>query len=90
MKQPKGFSITPFKDTTIARLYKTNIVVINHTTKTAELNTGGWYTVHTKKCMNLILNNLGYSIKQKSGQWYISNKDYDDLYEYTDGMKIAI
>ena len=57
-------------------------VVVSANAKYIILNTGGWYTVTTKRRMNQASRefNLGYSVYQKKGVWYV---DYKNLtYEF--------
>lgn len=70
-KSPKGYSVTPVSSTEyIARLYDTNIVVSNG--RNLVLNSGGWFTNHTKKCMNIFLSPFNARIFQKKGEWFVS------------------
>jgi hypothetical protein len=87
-KLPKGLSITPTPTQTVARLYNTNIVVIDHKLDGVTLNTGGWSTKHTKKCMNIVLEPLGYHVYQKAYQWYIYDRKKDITTNYADGISI--
>lgn len=46
-KRPKGLKLAQSQDKLVATLYDTNIVVAQH--GTIHLDTGGWFTMHTKK-----------------------------------------
>ena len=85
---PKGLSITPFKTNTIARLYNTNIVEIDHNNSTITLNSGGWLTKHTKKCINIVLDKFDLSIYQEKFQWYVVGAG--TRIEFIDGIKINV
>lgn len=52
------------------------------------LDTGGWYTVTTKRRMNQASNefNLGFSVSQVKGDWIVSFKGKDTL--FYDGMTL--
>lgn len=68
---PKGFKIIQVDSTNqIAHLYNTTIV--KSSGRNIVLNSGGWYTMHTKKCMNIFLRPFNASVFQKKGQWYVS------------------
>lgn len=70
MKQPKGLNVVTHNGTTFAKLYKTMIVVIQN--GTIQLDTGGWHTRHTAKCMNMVLseNETNIRVFQKKTVWY--------------------
>jgi len=90
MGLPKGLRVTSSINSnhTIYKLYDTEIVKFNHIAGLLELQSGGWLTKHTKKCMNLALTGTGYYVMQKGGQWYVgSTKGFAP---YTDGMKLAV
>lgn len=54
--------------------HQTTVVKVDHHGIT--LNTGGWKTVTTKVRMNQASNqfNLGYSVFQHKGEWYVTWK----------------
>ena len=85
---PKGLSITPIDSKTVARLYDTNIVVIDHSEGTVTLNSNSWRTNHTKKCTNLVLNSYGIYVYQKSFNWYVTTSN--GTVEYDDHMTIKL
>src|SRR5574343_269291 len=70
---PKGYNMFRECGKTKVILYKTIIVVFDGDTIT--LNSGGWRTAHTKKCMNIALKDSGYRVFQKKGDWYIRQGD---------------
>jgi len=87
MRLPKGLSIVSIQDSTIVKLYQTNIV-----TKIGlklRLESGGWRTSHTKKCMNLILRQHGLNVYQKNNEWFVSNQD-GSTQVFQDGMTIEL
>ena len=84
MRLPKGLSITPYQNKTIARLYQTNIVEIDHETGCITLRNGGWLTKHTKKCTNLVLAKFNINVRQKNFTWYVETQN--GTLEYQDGM----
>ena len=85
---PKGMSVVPTGNITVARLYNTNIVTINHSDNIITLNSGGWKTKHTKKCSNLILSRYDMHLYQKDFTWYVVDQDNKTI-EYTDNMEIG-
>jgi len=87
MKLRKGLSVTMCKETTIVRLYKTNIIVKEGNCIT--LNTNGWRTRHTKNCMNDYLNPMGLYVYQENFTWYVS-LDGNTISEFKDGLKLFI
>jgi sporulation protein YlmC with PRC-barrel domain len=68
-KLPKGLSIVSVANLKIAKLYDTNIVIVDGINNLITINTGGWYTRHTKKCINLVLNSMGLYLTQKNFKW---------------------
>ena len=86
---PKGMNIVPKKDVTQVILYQTEIVTIDHVKKSLTLRTGGWYTVHTKKCINLVLKEYGIILSQSKGEWFISRPGHL-LVPFVDNMNISI
>ena len=87
---PKGLSVVPFKGETVARLYQTNIVLVDHGAQTLTLDNGGWQTMHTKKCMNLILEAFGFSVHQKKGEWFVTNTKTGEVKPYENGQAIPL
>ena len=75
MKQPKGLNYIKEPELEIAKLYDTTIVKVD-ANGSLTLNTGGWFTNHTKKCMNLVLGNRG-KVLVKKGQWYFETATGD-------------
>ena len=88
MRYPKGLSVVPTNSATVARLYNTNIVIINHKTNVITLNSGGWNTKHTKKCINLVCNKLGLYLYQEKFEWFVSYQD--NVIPFQDEMNITI
>lgn len=95
-KLPKGLNIIPSGaiqgvNTTIARLYDTNIVTIEDIgdKKLLTLNSGGWKTKHTKKCINVLftLYNLPYKLYQKDFTWYLTNNN-GEVTEFQDNIEL--
>lgn len=91
-KNPKSFKIVQVDSMKqIACLYNTNIVVSNG--RDLILNSGGWYTAHTKKCMNIFLRPFNAYVFQKKGQWYVTFNNNDCTEEtvlFQDNMKIRV
>jgi len=91
MKMPKGLSLIEHDNKTLAQLYNTLIVE----TKPIEqghhitLRTGGWWTKHTKKCMNLALEGFGVTITQKKGYWYAQLPNNTKIAVY-DGITFTV
>ena len=91
-KSPKGYSVFPVSSTQyIAKLYDTNIVESNG--RDLVLNSGGWKTNHTKKCMNLFLEGFRAKVFQKKGEWfvlYLNEYMTEETVSFRDGMKIRV
>lgn len=68
---PKGLSVIDHNGTLLAKLYNTLIVEFNKNDNRLILRTGGWRTVHTKKCINLVLKEYGINVVQRKGEWFI-------------------
>ena len=81
---PKGLKITTTHNETIHKLYDTEIVKIDHESKTAQLETGGWMTMHTKKCINLALRPMGLTLRQVKGEWFVNGVPFQD------GMRVSL
>lgn len=90
MGLPKGLKITSsiLANHTTYQLYDTEIVRFNRIAKEVELQTGGWMTKHTKKCMNLALTGTGYYVMQKGGQWFVGSPQ--GFIPFQDGIKLAV
>lgn len=86
MANPKGYKEIPSERSTIARLYETNIVVDDGLCVT--LNSGGYKTRHTLKCMNLYLDRYSMKIFQKKGEWYVTCKNGSTL-PFRDGLCLS-
>jgi len=81
---PKGLKVVRNNRQIVAQLYNTVIVTIENDKCT--LNTGGWFTTHTKKCMNLVLGEFGLNVRQIKGEWFLSKKS--EIIEKFEGSKI--
>lgn len=68
---PKGLSVIFHKGTLLAKLYNTVIVEYIPADNRLILRTGGWFTPHTKKCINLVLADYGFRVVQSKKQWYV-------------------
>jgi hypothetical protein len=86
--QPAGFSIVQHNGMIIAQLYDTKLVVINEADGTAILNSGGWKTAHTKKCMNIVMNQFGVNVKAVKGQWVVTARGVTE--SFGDGLVVKI
>jgi len=91
IKRPKGLKVTDDTEHNllIGKLYQTEIV--RYQQNNLILRSGGWFTAHTKKCINLILSHyeLGLKVSQVKGQWYVSNLEGKSV-SFQDGMRISI
>lgn len=90
MKKRKGlekviYESEKYGEHIVYRLYDTNIMV--QECGYIKLNTGGWYTRHTKNCIN---DNLpeGYRVFQEKGEWYVNTPD--GIFDYNDNMKLKV
>ena len=54
-----------------------------------ELDTGGWYTVTTKKNMNEFLDLIGYSIYQSKHVWYLVDRVNNVTFKYVERPEIG-
>ena len=93
MRLPKGLSITTHNGITVAKLYDTNIVIVDSTKGIVTLNSGGWLTKHTKKCSNLVLAQFGLSIVQRDFKWYVirtCSKGHKQSISFQDNLEVAI
>mgnify|MGYP001417138772 CR=1 FL=1 len=86
-------SVEGLKQTTIHKLYNTNIVTItNHATEYINviLNSGGWKTRHTKICMNDILDQFNLKVIQKDFGWFLVDSNNTIAWDFEDGMTLGI
>lgn len=90
MGLPKGLTIVTVPKLTIAKLYDTNIVLVNQETQTITLNNGGWKTKHTKKCMNLALQQYGLEVRQKNFEWFVFRGGTEVAFFVTNETEIKI
>lgn len=79
MGLPKGLNVVDFNQYVIAKLYNTRIVEVDESTGSVVLRNGGWPTKHTKKCMNLVLNDFNIYVCQEKFIWNV----------YKNGSKIG-
>jgi hypothetical protein len=88
-KQPRGLQFIKIADNAYAKLYDTNI--FTQIGNKITLNSGGWRTMHTKKCMNLIFKDLGLPIyvQQKNGYWNV-NLGGGVILPFVDGIEINL
>lgn len=72
-KSPKGLQFFENENKAYGKLY--NTMIFTKIDGTVTLDSGGWKTMHTKKCLNLIFRdlNLGVSVYQKKGEWFVVN-----------------
>lgn len=86
----KGLKVLTYENETVHKLYQTEIVRYDHQNKVIQLETGGWFSMHTKKCMNLALNPLDYSVIQRQGTWYLVNQNSLETIEFENGMQFKV
>ncbi len=88
---PKGLKIANTTNAISARLYNTEIVTVEVPDSILTLRCGGWYTMHTKKCMNLVFQSMGlnYNVFQRKNQWFVTMPD-KHVVPFLDGMKLNI
>lgn len=91
-KSPKGLKVVEIiknvpSEGIIADLYDTRILEIRP--GYIKFNSGGWRTMHTKKCMNLVLSELGLPayVRQKGGVWYVEHRGQS--FEFKDGYVLS-
>jgi hypothetical protein len=95
MRLPKGLSIVTINGLTVAKLYQTNILVIDSNKGTVKFNSGGWLTKHTKKCINLVLgqSNLNFlNVIQRDFEWYVIKTDTlkrQQSVSFQDGLEVT-
>ena len=68
---PKGLSVIFHNGILLAKLYNTVIVEYIPADNRLTLRSGGWWTMHTKKCINLVLAEYGFKVVQRKKQWYV-------------------
>lgn len=86
---PKGMSQVRINGVNAVVLYQTEIVRLEDNRLT--LKHGGWQGPHTKKCINLGLNNLGLhlSVFQRKFNWFIRLEDGREL-PFQDGVSFEV
>lgn len=64
--------------------------VVSFDARRVTLRTGGWYTVTTKTRMNQASHqfNLGFSVYQDRGQWFVRSHHNGHVQRFVDGMTI--
>lgn len=77
----KGLNVVRVDGETIGQLY--NTVIYKTRDNSIILDSGGWYTAHTKKCMNKLLP-AGYRVYQKKGKWCIATPE--GVVEFKNGI----
>jgi len=88
---PKGYSITPYKDKVVHRLYYTNIVTVDYSTKKITLLANGWESSsHTRKCFNLALQPFGYRVIKRKNVVYVINHSNSNELEYMEGITLDL
>ena len=85
---PKGYSVQVDTLSTKVVLYQTKIVEFDHVNKILTLSSGGWWTHHTKKCINLALSSTCYKVFQRDFGWYVT--DGLTITEFKDNMQLPI
>ena len=89
---PKGLSIIEHKDVLLVKLYNTLIAKVDFASGNVSLDSGlqdiGRLTNHTKKCLNLALEDSDISVRQENFKWIISHIDVDKVtkFYYLDTM----
>ncbi len=70
-KRPKAFKCVQDGDKIVGLLYNTTILI--KIGNKIVLNSDGFRTMHTKKCINLIAKdlNLDFYVKQTKGDWFV-------------------
>lgn len=88
MRLPKGLSVIEHNGQVLCKLYDTMIAIIDLNRSVATLDSGTWRTKHTKKCLNLVLNEYGIHVVQRDFEWYLS---YGITYNlpFHDGIQVA-
>ncbi len=90
---PKGLKITDSNGDMKGVLYQTEIVHLDRGNQRLTLRCGGWYTVHTKKCINLIFQKYCFAgrVYQKENNWFVSiGTNYITTVPFRDGMVIDL
>lgn len=88
MKKPRGLKISEVNGSVVIQLY--NTVIVRILDGKIHLNSGGWLTMHTKKCINLIIEAYGYKVFQRKGSWYIHNLTDETFVDFKDGLVIDL
>lgn len=86
-------SVEGFKQTTIHKLYDTNIVTLeNQGTGYTNviLNSGSFRTNHTKNCMNDVLDQFNLKVIQKDFSWFLVDNHNTVAWDFEDNMNLGI
>lgn len=88
MKRAKGLNVTMNKGLITGVLYQTKIISVDCHKKSLTLRSGGWYTMHTKKCINRILDYYEINVKvfQEKGDWFVFQNE--TKIPFQNGMQI--
>lgn len=83
---PKGLSVIEHKDLLLVKLYDTLIAKVDFVNGDVSINSGlqdiGRLTKHTKKCLNLALEDSKISVRQEDFKWIITHVDVDNVSRY--------
>ena len=83
MKKRSGLNVINHEGQTIAQLY--NTIIFIREGDNIKLNSGGWRTNHTKKCINDLLP-ARLHLYQKDFEWYLYDKINDHTINFEDNM----
>lgn len=95
-KYPKGLQFIQSHDgyalKSQAQLYDTLIVdaIQDNAGVRIKLNTGGWVTRHTIKCMNLVMQNLGLDVKISTKNKILKVTHMNKTYDFRDGHILTL
>lgn len=70
----KAMTLKTSENRALLQYCNTIVTDINYNRKTIALNTGGWFSVTTKKHMNEQLVSVWYYIQQFQYEWYVIKK----------------
>ena len=81
-----GTRVTTTEGVTKVRYWGTDVVTIDRNHNTVTLDTGGWFSMTTKKRMNQASEEfgLGYRVFQEKFDWFVSMTDINEpiIYNY--------
>ena len=72
----------------VMQLHRTNIAILKD--GKLFLNTDGYTTNTTKERLNGVLEVHRMYIKQKDFQWYLVNKNTNEMFDFVDGMEVTL